>query len=222
MARCSKSRKRETRGRNRRRWSRSWWTDSCAARVWNRAWRTRWKPRCGICGAEARAAVQEPDADAWRDISFQTSYRNPRTGFVVGELSPKHFSFNSHIGACEACEGLGTEMFCDPGLLIDYPAAPLLKGGLRGWWPEKSSRAGQFQRETKALLGCSSCRKTPRRDLPGTRARLVVSRRHARHRLEGRPREKTPQTKPFEGLTLEALRRFHEAKATSPAAGFRA
>ncbi len=39
-------------------------------------------------------------------------------GFMVGELSPKHFSFNSHLGACEACEGLGTEMFCDPGLLV--------------------------------------------------------------------------------------------------------
>ncbi len=70
-----------------------------------------------LCGAEARAAVWEPDADAWRDISFQTSYRNTRTGFVVGELTPKHFSFNSHIGACEVCEGLGTELFCDPNLL---------------------------------------------------------------------------------------------------------
>jgi excinuclease ABC subunit A len=72
-----------------------------------------------LCGAEARAAIQEPGVDAWRDLAFQTSYRNPRTGFVVEELSPKHFSFNSHLGACEACEGLGTEMFCDPALLAE-------------------------------------------------------------------------------------------------------
>ena len=70
-----------------------------------------------LCGAEARAAIQEPEADGWRDLAFQTSYRNPRTGFVMEELSPKHFSFNSHLGACEACEGLGTEMYCDPVLL---------------------------------------------------------------------------------------------------------
>ena len=70
-----------------------------------------------LCGVEARAAVQEPGEDAWRDVAFQTSYRNPRTGFVLEELSPKHFSFNSHLGACEACEGLGTEIFCDPALL---------------------------------------------------------------------------------------------------------
>ncbi len=70
-----------------------------------------------LCGAEARAAVQEPVADGWRDLAFQTSYRNSRTGFVVEELSPKCFSFNSHLGACEACEGLGTELVCDPDLL---------------------------------------------------------------------------------------------------------
>ncbi len=70
-----------------------------------------------LCGAEARAAVQGPGEEEWRDLVFQTSYRNPQTGFMVEDLSPKHFSFNSHIGACEACEGLGTEMFCDPDLL---------------------------------------------------------------------------------------------------------
>ena len=105
-----------------------------------------------LCGAEARAAIQEPGTETWRDLTFQTSYRNPQTGFMVGELSPKHFSFNSHLGACEACEGLGTEMFCDPGLLIHDPSMPLVKGGLRGWWAEKSSRAGQFLTETQALL----------------------------------------------------------------------
>ena len=61
-----------------------------------------------ICGTEARAALLEPGADLWRDLSFQTSYRNPKTGFVLDELSPRHFSFNSPLGACETCEGLGT------------------------------------------------------------------------------------------------------------------
>ncbi len=166
-----------------------------------------------LCGAEARAAIQEPEADAWRDLSFQTSYRNPNTGFVVGELSPKHFSFNSHIGACEACEGLGTEMFCDPGLLIDDPAKPLLKGGLRGWWPEKSSRAGQFLRETKALLGMFELPdEATFQDLPDKARKLLF---HGGTLETGWKvgREKTPQKKPFEGLAHEALRRHHEAKS---------
>lgn len=165
-----------------------------------------------LCGAESRAAVQEPDADAWRDIVFQTSYRNPRTGFMVGELSPKHFSFNSHLGACQACEGLGSEMFCDPALLIDDPGAPLLKGAIRGWWPEKSSRAGQFLNETRALLAMFGLPEdaTPA-DLTDEARDLLF---HGGELATGwkTGREKKPQTKHFEGLATEALRKFQEAK----------
>ncbi len=166
-----------------------------------------------LCGAEARAAVQEPGSEAWRDIGFQTSYRNPETGFIVGELTPKHFSFNSHLGACEACEGLGTEMFCDPGLLIDDATAPLLKGGLRGWWPEKSSRAGQFVREAKALLGMSGLAEDASfQDLP-EEARGVLFDGGTLETGWKTGREKVPQKKPFEGLAHEALRRYREAKS---------
>jgi excinuclease ABC subunit A len=72
-----------------------------------------------LCGSEARASIQKPGEEAWADLSFQTAFRNPRTGFLIGDLSPKHFSFNSAAGACETCEGLGTELFCDPTLLTD-------------------------------------------------------------------------------------------------------
>jgi excinuclease ABC subunit A len=165
-----------------------------------------------LCGAEARAAVQEPDADAWRDLTFQTSYRNPRTGFMVGELSPKHFSFNSHLGACEACEGLGTEMFCDPGLLIENRAEPLIKGGLRGWWPEKSSRAGQFLNETQSLLRMFELPDEASFDGLPEAARSLLFHGGTLDTGWKVGREKKPQTKPFEGLTHEALRKFHEAK----------
>jgi excinuclease ABC subunit A len=165
-----------------------------------------------LCGAEARAAVMEPAADGWRDVGFQTSYRNPHTGFIVGDLTPKHFSFNSHLGACEACEGLGTEMFCDPGLLIEDPAAPMLLGGLRGWWPEKSPRAEQFQRETRILLRMSGLPDdAPFQQLDHSARELLF---HGGTLETGWKvgRDKTPQTKPYEGLAREALRRFHEAK----------
>jgi excinuclease ABC subunit A len=166
-----------------------------------------------LCGVEARAAIEEPSSDAWRDLSFQTSYRNPRTGFTVGALSPKHFSFNSHLGACEACEGLGTEMFCDPSLLIEDATAPLLKGGLRGWWPEKSSRAGQFVNETQSLLRMFSLPgDASLNDLPESAVDLLF---HGGTLETGWKvgREKKPQHKNFEGLAHEALRGYGEAKS---------
>jgi len=71
-----------------------------------------------ISGQEALAMILEPDSKEWTELSFLTSYRNPKTGFELPELSPKHFSFNSHLGACPACHGLGTEQFCDETLLV--------------------------------------------------------------------------------------------------------
>jgi excinuclease ABC subunit A len=60
-----------------------------------------------ICGAEVRASVQAPHADHWRELSFQTAWRNPETGFSIDAITPRHFSFHSHLGACTACEGFG-------------------------------------------------------------------------------------------------------------------
>ena len=105
-----------------------------------------------LCGQETKALVQSADTEDWHELSFQTSYRHAASGFVMEELSPKHFSYNSHLGACECCEGTGTERFCDPALLIDDPEKPILKGGITGWWKTKGPREMQFQRETKALL----------------------------------------------------------------------
>ena len=42
-------------------------------------------------------------------------------GFTLPQLTPRHFSFNSHLGACAACHGLGTEQVCDPDLIVDDP-----------------------------------------------------------------------------------------------------
>ncbi|MGJ8644400.1 MAG: excinuclease ABC subunit UvrA [Luteolibacter sp.] len=60
-----------------------------------------------ICGAEAKVLLMPPGENDYRELTFQTSYRNPRTGEISGDLSPRHFSFNTLEGACPSCEGLG-------------------------------------------------------------------------------------------------------------------
>ena len=107
-----------------------------------------------LCGTEARAALQAPGEEGWRDLVFQTSYRNPATGFIVADLSPKHFSFNSPIGACEACEGLGTELFCDPALLPDGANA---EGILRKFKEAKSEITRRKFGKLMAHRACRAC-----------------------------------------------------------------
>lgn len=96
-----------------------------------------------ICGSHALALVMEPESDDWQEVSFQTSYRNPVTGFELPELTPKHFSFNSRHGACPHCHGLGTEMSCDPDLLVPDTTKSINSGAILIWKSNKRKASWQ-------------------------------------------------------------------------------
>ncbi len=49
------------------------------------------------------------------------------------ELTPQNFSFNSPLGWCAACEGLGVERGTNQGVLIASPHASLLDGAVAAW-----------------------------------------------------------------------------------------
>ena len=74
----------------------------------------------------------EPEGEKWAEQKFSTDYCNPSTGFTMPKLTPKHFSFNSHLGACPACHGIGTELFFDSDLMIDN-AKTLEQGAIKPW-----------------------------------------------------------------------------------------
>src|SRR5438874_1455266 len=71
--------------------------------------------------------------ERWEELRYSTDYGNAETGFSLGELTPKHFSFNSHLGACPACHGLGTQLICDPDLMISDPSKTLAEGAITPW-----------------------------------------------------------------------------------------
>jgi excinuclease ABC subunit A len=82
--------------------------------------------------------VQRPASNAelsetLEELRYSTDYGNSETGFTLGELTPKHFSFNSHLGACPACHGLGTQLVCDPELMISDPTKTLAEGAITPW-----------------------------------------------------------------------------------------
>lgn len=74
----------------------------------------------------------EPGA-SWVECAFSTAYENPRTGFRMPVLTPKHFSFNSHLGACPECQGLGTTLEIDPDLVVPDPNCSLADGAIAPW-----------------------------------------------------------------------------------------
>jgi excinuclease ABC subunit A len=82
---------------------------------------------------EIEILVQESGSD-WRNQNFTTAFANPKTGFKMPELTPKHFSFNSHSGACPRCHGLGTELIGDPSLLVPDDTKSIVDGAVKSWW----------------------------------------------------------------------------------------
>jgi excinuclease ABC subunit A len=67
------------------------------------------------------------------ELRYSTDYGNAETGFTLGQLTPRHFSFNSHLGACPACHGLGTQPIVDPDLMISDPTKTLAEGAITPW-----------------------------------------------------------------------------------------
>ena len=74
-----------------------------------------------------------PGEDVWAEEKYSTNFSNPRTGFTMLPPAPKHFSFNSHFGACPVCHGLGTQQVCDPDLMIPEPEKTLAEGVVVPW-----------------------------------------------------------------------------------------
>ncbi|MFT6179899.1 MAG: excinuclease ABC subunit A [Paracoccaceae bacterium] len=104
-----------------------------------------------ICGMEVRALAQEKGAKVWEEVAFATSFRNPVTGFELPALTPRHFSFNSHLGACEACHGLGTEVFCDPFLAVPDRSKSIAEGAVAVWTKGSKKKKGWNQLHIEAL-----------------------------------------------------------------------
>lgn len=63
---------------------------------------------------------------------FSSKFACPDCGYSLPELSPRLFSFNSPVGACAACDGLGIKEIFDPALIVN-PSLGLVDGAIRGW-----------------------------------------------------------------------------------------
>jgi len=57
----------------------------------------------------------------------------PTCGLSFGELAPQAFSFNSPLGFCLECQGLGTRAEMDPDLIIPDPSLTIREGAVEPW-----------------------------------------------------------------------------------------
>jgi excinuclease ABC subunit A len=69
----------------------------------------------------------------WQVERFSQHYACDQCGRSFEPLNPHHFSFNSPLGWCSACEGLGSQKGANPAVLIRDSGLSLRQGALAAW-----------------------------------------------------------------------------------------
>jgi excinuclease ABC subunit A len=81
--------------------------------------------------ADGRAMAMEMDTG--REHMFSSKFACPVCSYSLSELEPRLFSFNSPVGACPTCDGLGHTTVFDPDRVVAFPSLSLASGAVKGW-----------------------------------------------------------------------------------------
>jgi len=81
--------------------------------------------------AEGRALVMNMDNE--QTTLFSSKFACPVCSYSLPELEPRLFSFNSPVGACPSCEGLGQVTVFDAERVVAFPTLSLASGAVKGW-----------------------------------------------------------------------------------------
>ena len=154
------------------------------------------------------------DADSGEETIFSSKFACPVSGFTIPEIEPRLFSFNNPFGACPACDGLGTKLYFDAGLVVHDESRSLYDGAVSPW--SHSSSPYYTQTLDSIARHFKQSMHTPWRDLP-ERMRSAI--------LNGSGSEAITMTyddglrkysteRPFEGVLPNMERRFRETDSS--------
>jgi excinuclease ABC subunit A len=154
--------------------------------------------------ADGRAIAYEMDSE--REHFFSARFACPVCSYSLPELEPRIFSFNSPLGACQKCDGLGVIQFFDPKRIVGHPELSLAAGAIRAWdrrnpfyFQMLSSLAAHYgfdvevpfseaarapsSKSSSMVPGASNCRLATSTSVAGTASSPAQLRRH-----RGQPR----------------------------------
>ncbi len=84
--------------------------------------------------ADGRALAVEIDKPASDgEHLFSSKFACPLCDYSLPELEPRLFSFNSPVGACPSCDGLGVTTVFDAERVVAFPSLSLASGAVKGW-----------------------------------------------------------------------------------------
>ncbi len=140
-------------------------------------------------GAQGGATPAWPRASSWPCArgrarcgrspwgAAELAFSQARTccGVAFAELSPQSFSFNSPLGMCPACTGLGQQEEVDPALVIPDPHLSIRGGAIAPWAAAMARGEGWTARIVEGVARAFDIDlDTPWNRLPRAKQRLVL------------------------------------------------
>ena len=86
-----------------------------------------------VGGHEGNGRVLALEMDTGQEHLFSAKFACPVCSYSLAELEPRLFSFNSPMGACPACDGIGQREVFDPARVVAFPSLSLASGAIKGW-----------------------------------------------------------------------------------------
>ncbi len=167
--------------------------------------------------ADGRALALE--LDTGREHSFSTRFGCPHCSYALPELEPRLFSFNSPVGACPGCDGLGQTMVFDAERVVAFPSLSLASGAIKGW-DQRNSYTHSILEAVAKHYGFDT--ETPFEQLAAEHRHVLlhgsgdtaIAFTYAAGADSGRKRS-VKRSHPFEGVIPTFERRFRETDAAA-------
>jgi excinuclease ABC subunit A len=150
---------------------------------------------------------------------YSSKFACPLCDYSLPELEPRLFSFNSPVGACPTCDGLGVTTVFDAERVVAFPSLSLASGAVKGW-DRRNNYTFSLLESVAGHLGFDL--DTPFEELPAE-AREVLLRGSGEVEIEfvyqaegarGKPRV-VKRSHPFEGILPNLERRLRETDSAA-------
>ncbi|MEO5659661.1 MAG: excinuclease ABC subunit UvrA, partial [Polaromonas sp.] len=166
--------------------------------------------------ADGRAIALEIETD--QEHLFSAKFSCPVCQYSLSEMEPRLFSFNSPVGACPRCDGLGQREFFDAERVVAFPSLSLASGAVKGWdrrnayyFSMLESLAAHYQFDIETAF----------EELPENVQQVVlhgsgeeVIRFSYLSDSDGSAGKKVTKKHPFEGVITNFERRYRETDST--------
>ncbi|HKQ56496.1 MAG TPA: excinuclease ABC subunit UvrA [Candidatus Eisenbacteria bacterium] len=165
-----------------------------------------------VAVARAPASGAMPGSD--QDLLLSHGAACPSCGTSVEEPQPRSFSFNSPYGACRTCDGLGTQLEVDAGLVVPDPSKSIDEGAVAAWGDAQGTWVGGTVKALARHFGFSL--KTPWKKLPKSVQRLLLfGTGDEEVRFEFRTKKGSAfiHRSTYEGVIPSLKRRFRDTKS---------